>query len=516
LTRTGGQGLSVAIIGAGFGGIATACYLKRAGFTDFTVFERSPGPGGTWWDNTYPGAACDVESHLYSLSFRLANWSQWHASQVEIQQYLAKVIHDEEVEQNFRFRTGIQSATWDSRSDMWDLVTDAGESLSFRFLVSAVGMLNNPNVPDFPGLETFAGPRFHSARWEHQHDLRDRTIGVVGTGSTAAQLVPALLQEAGRVVLFQREAAWVVPKPTGSIPEPQHRRLRRQSSRRLRRLKVFLDNEKRIGTVTVGSRRHRKTEEALRTYLDDSIADPALRETMRPSYPFRCKRPIRSSDFYPALNNPRFELVPSAVASVTSAGVVDASGKEHPLDVLVMATGFQAANILGTLHVVGAQGESLQEAWRGEPEALLGITYPEFPNFFMLYGPNTNPSTTSVVVHLECQAKVVVRALRAIKRSGASRVETRPAVLRRYYTWMIPRLQASSYNESCHNYFRSASGRVVTNWPCTSTLYYILTHLPLRIGLRFESGSRVGGAPDDHVAEPSTDAAPSLAEEPST
>jgi cation diffusion facilitator CzcD-associated flavoprotein CzcO len=268
--------------------------------------------------------------------------------------------------------------------------------------------------------------------------------------------------------------------------------------------------------VTVGSRTHRKTEEVLRTYLEDSIADPALREALRPSYPFRCKRPIRSSDFYPAMNNPKFELVPAAVASVTSGGVVDASGKEHPLDVLVMATGFQAANILGTLHVVGAHGQSLQKAWRGEPEALLGITYPDFPNFFMLYGPNTNPSTTSVVVHLECQAKVIVRALRALKRTGASRVETRPAVLRRYYAWMLPRLQGSSYNESCHNYFRSASGRVVTNWPYTSTLYYILTHLPLRIGLRFESGSLVSDAPDGVTTAPSTEAAPSLAEEPST
>jgi cation diffusion facilitator CzcD-associated flavoprotein CzcO len=492
----------VAIVGAGFAGVAAAVELKRAGIDTFTVFEMSPGVGGTWWDSRFPGAACDVESHLYSFSFALHDWQSSHASQPEIQSYLESVIDRFAVRPNFRFETKVLAAAWNEGSHDYTLTLASGEELRFDVVVGALGMLNHPKYPDWPGLEDFRGPAFHTSRWEPEHDLAGKTVAVVGTGSSAAQVVPGLAPTVGRLLLFQRSAPWVVPKPTGPFTGEELARFRRPFAKRLKRWKIFLTTEARIRGVKVGSRPHRKAEAALLANLEAQVEDPALREALRPTYPFRCKRPVRSSDFYPAMNRPNVELVPRAVSSVTPRGLVDEDGVEHEVDVIVMATGFQTANILATLEVVGKAGRTIHQAWNGEPEAFLGIGYPGFPNFFMLYGPNTNPSTSSVVFQLEAQASYIARAVRRMWRKGATVAEVRPRAMAIYQQWVEKSLEGTVYEAGCSSYYRAPTGKIVTNWPRTQILYWALTKTLMRAGTSFRRGPRPTAPTTAATSEP--------------
>jgi cation diffusion facilitator CzcD-associated flavoprotein CzcO len=467
--------ISVAIIGAGVGGIGAAVKLKKAGFEQVTIFERSSGPGGTWFDNHYPGAACDIASHLYSYSFKLHDWKRTHGSQQEILEYLDEVIEEYGLRPSFRFDTPVASVAWDEGAAEYELVTEAGEAQRFNVVIAALGQLNHPRHPDWPGLEDFQGPRFHTARWEHEHDLAGKRVAVVGTGSTAAQVVPAIAPEVGHLYLFQREPGWVVPKDSYTYDPRQRAKLRSSLAKRFERTRIYLRNELRIRALDPDSKAQATGRADCIAYINSVIEDPDLRAAVTPNYVFRCKRPVRSSDFYPTLLRENVTLVPRAVSRVTPTGIVDATGVEHEVDVIITATGFQPTNFLATLEVRGRDGRSIHDAWAGEPEAFLGITYPGFPNFFMLYGPNTNSSTTSLIFVLECQADYVVRTLRRMVRKRARAVDARPSFNAPYNRWIQKGLVDSAYNGACNNYYRTASGRIVTNWPYTSVLYWAMT-----------------------------------------
>jgi cation diffusion facilitator CzcD-associated flavoprotein CzcO len=469
--------LSIAIIGAGLGGIGAAVTLRRAGLTNVTIFERSGGPGGTWFDNRYPGAACDIASHLYSYSFKLHDWSGTHGTQAEILEYLDEVIAEFGLASRFRFNTPVRSISWNDSSLAYDLVTEDGQRQEFNAVICALGQLNHPRYPDWPGLEEFRGPKFHTARWEHDHDLRDKRVAVVGTGSTAAQVVPAIAPDVGHLYLYQREPGWVVPKESRTYSSEERARLRSNLAKKLERSRIFLTNERRIGALKVESKAQARGRADCVAFIGSVIEDAELRAAVTPNYVFRCKRPVRSSDFYPALTRENVTLVPHAVERVTPTGIVDTTGTEREVDVLVMATGFQPTNFLATLEVYGRDGRSIHEAWADDPEAFLGITYPGFPNFFMLYGPNTNSSTTSLIFVLECQARYVAQTLRRMIKKGAAAVDTRPWVNERYNRWIQKGLVDSAYNGACNNYYRSPSGRIVTNWPYTAVLYWAMTRL---------------------------------------
>lgn len=471
--------MRVAVIGGGLGGIAAAVNLRRRG-ADVTIFERSSGPGGTWWDNRYPGAACDIPSHYYSYSFRLHQWPRTHATQAEILDYVQQVIDEYGLRPSMRFSTAVTRAVWDEPGAAWTLSLDPGGEERFDVVVSALGLLNEPRYPEWPGMEDFAGPMFHTARWESEHDLTGRTVAVVGTGSTAAQIVPALAGKAGQLTLFSREPAWVIPKGDRVFGEHERRRLRSKLVRRVERLKAFVRTERSGLAAEPGSRWYDMLEAKCRAYFDQELGDrPDLQAVLRPDYPLQCKRPLITSDFYPALKRPDVTLVPRGVTRVTERGLIDTDGVEHAADVIVMATGFQPWNFQASLDVVGRGGRSLHGVWGDEPAAYLGINVTGFPNFFMMYGPNTNVGCVTAV--LERQAEYIGRAVSRMARSGHRVIDVpRPAM--DAVNRLIDRANADrTWEGGCHNYYHSSSGRNVTQWPWTSAHYYLAARLGDRL-----------------------------------
>jgi cation diffusion facilitator CzcD-associated flavoprotein CzcO len=466
----------VAIVGAGFGGIAAGVYLRRAGIETFTIYESSQGVGGTWWDNTYPGAEVDVGSHLYCFSFKPYDWSRTHARQPELQRYLEETVDEQGLRPHLRLGTAVESATWNEEPHVWSVALADGTVDECHALISAVGFLNVPRYPAWPGLDGFEGAAFHTARWEHEHDLTGKVVAVVGTGSTATQVVPALQPSVGKLYVFQREPGWVLPKGERDLSDDERTELARPWRRRRERLRLKYLLERNLFGGAIwhpGSKKQRAREDLCRRFIARQFRDrPDLAAAVTPSYPYPGKRPIFASTFYPALKQDNVELVPRAVAAVTPSGIVDADGVEREIDVLVMATGFQPANYLARLPVTGRGGRTLHEHWAGEPRAYLGITVPGFPNFFMLYGPGTNGG--EIVTMLEAQAKYAVRALRRMMRERVTAVEVKPAFEARWDRWLQSKMAGTSWTVS-RNYFTSDTGKVVTQWPYGNWIYTVLT-----------------------------------------
>jgi cation diffusion facilitator CzcD-associated flavoprotein CzcO len=477
---------SVAIIGAGFGGIATAVELSRAGLTSFTVFERSAGPGGTWYDNTYPGCAVDVPSHAYSFSFHPYGWSGTHARQPELLRYANDTIDKFGLRGHFRFGEGVVRAVWDEQAGHYQVETTAGNSLVFDVVVSCVGMLNVPKYPGWPGLDTFGGPCFHTARWEHEHDLSDQRVAFVGTGSTAAQVVPAIAPVAGELHVFQREPGWVLPKNEKVYSEAERNKYRNHTFlQKLERYRFFYSYSKLYKAYDASSDTQRRMRELCESHIAASIGDQEVRKSVTPTYAYGCKRGVQSSEYYQAFNRANVSLHPCAVAEVEPGAVIAADGSRTEVDVLILGTGFQTTNYLSTVEVIGRTGRSLQETWVGEPSAYMGITVPGFPNFFILYGPNTNGG--AIIIQLERQAEAVARTVRRLARRRGACVDTRPAALARYVRWIDRRLatHSSALEAGCNNYYHSSSGRNVTQWPGDQYLYGLVTRVLPWVGLRF-------------------------------
>jgi cation diffusion facilitator CzcD-associated flavoprotein CzcO len=472
----------VVVIGAGFGGIAAGVKLRRAGINTFTIYESSLGIGGTWWDNTYPGAEVDVGSHLYCFSFKPHDWSRTHAQQAELQKYLEATVDEFGLRPHLELGVSVESATWDDDNHVWELSLDDGRVDVCNVLVSAVGFLNVPRYPDWPGLAEFEGPKFHTARWEHQHDLTGKVVAVVGTGSSATQVVPAIQPLVQQLYVFQREPGWIMPKGEHDFTAEDRARFANPWRRRQDRWRQRYQLERSLWRGHL-YRPGTKTNEARRqfclSYIDRKFADrPDLREAVTPTYPYPGKRPIFASTFYPALKKENVELVPRAVASVTRTGIIDADGTERAVDVIVLATGFQAANYLARFEVAGRGGQTLAEYWAGEPHAYLGITVPGFPNFFMIYGPGTNGG--EIVTMLASQAEYAVRAVKRMIRERVTAVEVKPSFEARWNRWLQRTMAGTSWTMSA-NYFTSRSGKVVTQWPYGNVMYRLLTKLLGRV-----------------------------------
>lgn len=466
----------VVVVGAGFGGIAAGVKMKQAGIHTFTIYEASDGVGGTWWDNTYPGVEVDVGSHLYSYSFKPYDWSRTHARQDELQRYLEETVDDFGLRPHIRLGTAVDAATWDESRHVWTVRLADGTEDECHVLISAVGFLNVPRYPDWPGLDEFEGPAFHTARWEHEHDLTDKVVAVVGTGSSATQVVPAIQPIVKHLYVFQREPGWVMPKGEREFTEAERRALRNPWRRRRERLRLKWMMERNIwggDLFRPGTKANEARRQFCLDYIERSFADrPDLKEAVTPTYPYPGKRPIFASTFYPALKQPNVELVPKAVTAVTRTGIVDADGIERRIDVLVMATGFRPTEYLSRLRVVGRDGVSLHDYWQGEPHAYLGITVPGFPNFYMLYGPGTNGG--EIVTMLESQSEYAVRAMKRMRRERVTAVEVRPWFEERWNRWLQRQMIGTSWTMS-KNYFTAPTGRVVTQWPHGCTVYRALT-----------------------------------------
>jgi cation diffusion facilitator CzcD-associated flavoprotein CzcO len=472
MTRGAPLDARVAVIGAGAGGLALAMLLERAGITDFVLLEKADGVGGTWRRTRYPGAECDVPSHLYSYSFALnPEWSKTFAGQREILDYLERCADEAGVRDRIRCSTAVERATWCEQTRSWNLHLDDGSTLHAKVLVSAVGMFNAPSYPDLEGLDRFAGSVMHSAEWDDRVAIDGRRVGVVGTGASAIQIVPAIAGRAAHLDVFQRSPAWIMPRLDDEFSDEQKHAFRADplSARRLRQ-EIYRFYERNT-VVQVDDPRREVLETFARDHLEASVADPVLRAALTPDYPIGCKRILVSNDFYPALQRDDVELVTRSIDHVTPTAIVTTDGVEHELDVIVLATGYRATDYLHGVEVRGRDGLSLHEQWAEDPRAYLGMAVPGFPNFFVFYGPNTNQAGNSILLVLEAEARYVVRAVQEMERGSIDVLEVKASVTDRYNRELDAALDGTVWVAGCHNYFRSPSGRVTTQLPHRSSWY---------------------------------------------
>ena len=475
----------VAVVGSGFSGIGTAVALERAGIDDFVVFERAGTLGGTWRDNTYPGAACDVPSHLYSFSFApKSDWSHVYSRQPEIRAYLEQVAADSGVLPHLHLDTDVVAGAWDDAALVWRLQTSRGD-LTADVLVSGAGGLVEPHLPEVPGIDSFQGPWFHSARWDHSVDLAGKRVAVVGTGASAAQFVPELQGTAARVVVFQRTPPWVIPRLDRPYTEREHRRYRSAPGLlRLDRARQYVVHEARLRAFTGGGRVRALFEKRARAFLAQQVPDPELRAKLTPDYAIGCKRIIVSNDYLPALTRPNVEVVASPVAEVRAHSVVDAAGREHEVDAIVYGTGFRAMDIALGHRLVGREGRTLREEWDdGGVRAHRGTTVAGFPNLFLLLGPNTALGHTSVVLMIEAQIGYVVAALRLMDDAGAGALEVRRSAQEAYDARLQDELDDTVWNAGgCRSWYRDEQGRNFAIWPGHTSAY-------MRLMRRFDAES---------------------------
>ncbi|GAA1820853.1 NAD(P)/FAD-dependent oxidoreductase [Actinomadura chokoriensis] len=464
-------GPSVAIVGSGFSGLGLAIGLKRAGLTGFTVFERAGDVGGVWRENTYPGAACDAPSHLYSYSFAPKHdWSRRFAPQPEILDYLRACAREYGVMEHMAFGTEITAAEFDAGSGRWTLRAAGGETHEADVLVSACGQLSRPSVPDIPGLESFGGTVFHSAEWDHGHDLAGREIAVVGNGASAVQFVPRIAPEAAGLTVFQREPQWVGWKWDRRYPRARtwlNRRL--PVLQRLSRLGVFIWFEVLLNPMLISPRGRRVLSAHIRALCRTtrwSVRDKEMRRNLTPGYELGCKRVLVSSDYYRSLNLPHVDVVTSAIVKVTPDAVVTADGRSHPADTIIMGTGFRSHGFVAPMRVTGLDGRALEDAWRDGPRAYLGLAVAGFPNFFLMYGPNTNVGSGSVVHMLESQIAYIVQAVRALRDPEVLYMDVREGVLSAFDERLQRRLGGTVWNAGgCGSWYRRGDGRNASNWP---------------------------------------------------
>ncbi|MEV5829542.1 NAD(P)/FAD-dependent oxidoreductase [Spirillospora sp. NPDC052242] len=469
---------NVVIIGSGFGGIGMAIRLGMAGVRDVVILEKAGELGGTWRDNTYPGAACDIPSHLYSFSFEpKTDWTRRFPPQPEILDYLRHCARKYGVLEKIRFGTAVTEARFDEDAALWRISTTGGE-LEARVLVSASGQLNRPALPDIAGRESFAGPSFHSARWDHGVDLRGRRVALVGTGASAIQIVPELAREVAELHLFQRTPPYVIDKPDRPYPPWKQSVLRNvPGAYGLSRARIYAQLESRALGFFKYPKLMRLMENRFRRDLRDAVGDPGLRRALQPGYRMGCKRILVSNDYYPALTRPHVHLITDPIERITPSGV-RTSGGEHAADVLVYATGFSTTDFLAPMKIVGRDGRELNEAWRDGARAHLGITVSGFPNLFLLYGPYTNLGHNSIIYMLESQFRYVVGCVQALRRHRLDWIEVRPRVEDAFVREMRERMRATVWEAGCDSWYRREDGTVVNNWPGFTFAYRRATRRP--------------------------------------
>lgn len=457
----------VAIIGAGFAGIGTAIRLLDAGIDDFVVLERAAEIGGTWRDNVYPGCASDIPSHLYSLSFApRADWSRKYPPQPEIWDYLLELVDRHGLRRHLWTDAEVVSCRFDEAAARWRLATADGRRLAARVVVSGIGALRDPKYPSLPGMDDFAGRQVHTARWDPGLDLAGKRVGVVGTGASAIQVIPAVAEVAAHVTVFQRTPAWVTPRMDRAYePREQWAFAHLPGRRLLHRAAIFARHEARWVGFT-----HppllRALEGLVRAHLRDQVADPELARRLEPHYRMGCKRILVSDDYYPAMNRDHVELVTAGLQRVTPAGLATDDGERHDLDVIVWATGFDVQDVLGSLDVVGLDGAHLDAAWGDHPVAHKGITVPGFPNFFLLLGPNTGLGHNSVVLMIESQLNYVMAAIERLARhEHVAWVDARPEALAAWRAEVDARSARSIWATGCDSWYLGDDGHNFTLWP---------------------------------------------------
>ena len=471
----------VLIVGTGFSGIGQALALREAGIHDLVLLEKTPaerGVGGTWRDNTYPGCACDIPSHMYSLSTDPnPAWSRSYSPQPEIRAYLERVAREHRLHEDVRWSTEFTGATWDEETRTWTVHTSAGDHRC-RFLVSGVGALHLPSIADLPGAERFRGETFHSAQWRHDVDLRGKRVVVVGTGASAIQFVPQIAPLVGQLTLFQRTPAWVLPKGDHPIGRWRQRLFAKAPAvQRAYRGAVYAALESRAIGFMSRPELLRPAEWLARKHIEASISDPELVDRLTPRYSLGCKRVLVSNDYYPALARPNVDVVSSGIREVTETGVVDHDGVEHPADVIIHGTGFHVTDAFDGLTITGRAGRTLRESWHEHGmRTHYGMTVTDFPNLFLLLGPNTGLGHNSVVFMIECQARYVAQAITAVYAAGCSGLDVRSSVMARSDAAVQHRLRKGIWTRGgCTSWYLDSSGVNRTIWPGFTLRYWAET-----------------------------------------
>jgi cation diffusion facilitator CzcD-associated flavoprotein CzcO len=462
---TGARQLRCAVIGAGMAGILSAIKLAEAGFTDVTVYEKAERVGGTWRENTYPGLSCDVPSHLYSYSFALTpEWSRRFAPGPEIRAYFERIAGENGVVQRVRFGDEVERCVFSE--GRWDLTTASGHRDQVDVVIAATGVLHHPKYPVIEGLDTFKGTMFHSARWDDSVQLDGARIGIIGTGSTAVQMVSALVSRAARLSLFQRTAQWIMPQENPAYSDEERTELRehpdllsdgRQS---LSDLFDLFSN----AVVDSESAEIKMIERACLANLEDNVHDPDLRERLRPTYRAACKRLILSPDFYDAIQSPNADLVTDGIERIEPGGVRTTDGRLHELDVLVLATGFKANAFMRPMSLVGRNGITLDEAWSPRPAAYLSISMPEFPNFFMVNGPNGPVGNFSLIEVAELQVRYILQLVERIRAGECRQVSATHQALAQFERDREQAAQHTVWVTGCRSWYLDDRGLPAV-WP---------------------------------------------------
>jgi cation diffusion facilitator CzcD-associated flavoprotein CzcO len=456
----------VLIVGTGFAGLGMAVRLKQTGCDDFVVLERAGEVGGTWRDNTYPGAACDVPSHLYSFSFAPnPDWSRSFSPQAEIQEYLRRVATDFGVRPHIRFHHEVLGAAWDGTDRCWRVRTNAGE-FAADVLVSATGALSDPAVPPLPGLDCFEGTVFHSAQWRHDHDLTGKRVAVVGTGASAIQFVPQIQSRVGHLTVFQRTPPWILPRWDRAFRPAERWAFRHLPLvQRLARAGIYWGREQMVAGFVVAPNLMRAAERLARRHLVGSVPDPLLRAKLTPDYRIGCKRILISNDYLPSLTQPNVDLVAAGLAEVRERSVLSADGREHEVDTIIFGTGFHVTDIPVADRIVGRGGVALKDHWAGGMRAYKGTAVAGFPNLFLLVGPNTGLGHSSQVFMIESQIAYVLDAVRHIERTGEV-VEVREEAETAWDAGVQRAMGHTVWTTGgCASWYLDDRGRNTTLWP---------------------------------------------------
>jgi cation diffusion facilitator CzcD-associated flavoprotein CzcO len=460
----------VAIIGSGFGGLGAGIRLRENGITDFVILERATSVGGTWRDNTYPGCACDVPSHLYSFSFAPNPlWSRSFSRQPEIRAYLEDVADRYALRLHLRFATEVTGARWDSGNMRWEVQTSRG-ALTADVLISAAGPLTDPVLPDIPGLDAFPGEVFHSARWNHEYDLTGKRVAVVGTGASAIQLVPEIQPRVSRLTLFQRTPAWILPRRDRRITAAEHRLYRHiPPAQKLARLGIYAARESSVGGFVKRPELLKAAQRLAARNLAGSVADPELRAKLTPDYTMGCKRILLSNDFYPAITKPNAAVVASGLAKVDGHTLIAQDGTAAEADVIILATGFHTVDVPIADRIHGIGGVSLAESWQGDMRALRGTTVSGFPNLCLVIGPNTGLGHNSMVHIIESQLGYIVSYIKTLTNQGAAALDARPDAQRRWCDEVERRMAPTVWSTGgCSSWYLNAAGRNPTLWPAST------------------------------------------------
>lgn len=463
---------SILIIGAGFGGIGMAIELRRNGFDDITILERAGDLGGVWRENTYPGAACDVPSPLYSYSFEpKPDWPQRYSGRAAIQDYLRGVAERHGVLAAIQFGTTVTDAEFDDATGHWTVRTADGDTRIVDVLISAVGQLSRPAMPALPGLGSFSGPSFHSAEWDHDVDLTGKRVACVGTGASAVQYIPEIQPKVAHLTLFQRTPAWVIPKFDTDYSPIQHNLFARVPGALLVErfgwwsIAEFFS----LGLVELPALT-RLVARIAAWHLAKQVEDPELREKLTPDYPIGCKRVLFSNDYYPALTQPNVRVETTPITEIIPEGLRTADGAVHEADVIIYGTGFKGTEFLWPMTIHGRGGRTLSDAWADGAHAYYGIAVPDFPNLFLVYGPNTNLGVGSIIYMIESQARYIRQAVQLLADHPGHCLDVRADLEQHYNTALQQRLARTPWN-FCSSWYRNAAGRITNNWPGSQTSY---------------------------------------------